>query len=743
MKNKFVCGSIWTFFGAIQPIFLTGRPSLLRGNPELIGSSSQAHIEILAATSVSSSTVDSYPTFADALRSTGAGDGSSESVIVLDSDPRPPLRHTIQVDTADPTKSLEDGRPTKRQRLHEAPSDALEATASTSTNVNPPTPGGSPKDKVDESIAALLNAPVNPDEFWSIFSDIPEASTSVPDHSRIKEPRVPDNSKNGDATRPIANAPKPDIDLSDQHGARKKNPIEVIAPTRPPQLAVSEGAPYPQSTKGIGPIPSYFYADVIPFYKSSQTKISKIYNGIVSHVPKTRWNDFEFCEGTKLRDKWFEYVPADMIFSTSPTSNTKLERMVWILDRHDFYQSSTRIKKLLLTLLEWIISQQTMFSSKWNARLTSMALERKSILSWVEKETFFPRESLPVIGRVQPHQLHKGFGNVQQWIIWYLHFQDPKSAYLTATAVFGLWLKIHHPKRWQNLMRINSCFWYLMTYYARDDTIPQYMNNLELFRPGKPNQPPDLGVIELNQLRKSTQELQFNHLIIKFRIQPQDILRQENLILDKLFDFHKRIGHVAKEFYTPEEGNSISTKEIYGISALLQTNKNSVTGETSFSIRLIDNSKNIIDSEIISTRLKNILESLRWWHENFNKGLELKGISPVFDPHQSFLKWLDGKLFESKYSLPVFGFINLKSEDIVEGPLGFGTMQKFLINCLTTTPLSDSEPTTATDSLSILSYWYHSYHPKFWKTHIKDNRKFMDYLTKGLVNSCKPSHQIC
>ncbi|KAI9606307.1 hypothetical protein KEM48_002020 [Puccinia striiformis f. sp. tritici PST-130] len=70
-------------------------------------------------------------------------------------------------------------------------------------------------------------------------------------------------------------------------------------------------------------------------------------------------------------------------------------------------------------------------------------------------------------------------------------------------------------------------------------------------------------------------------------------------------------------------------------------------------------------------RLQDFLESLRWWHENFNQGLKLSGGRPIENAHKHLLECLERILFEGKHSLPVFGFINANLHDIVDGPPAF------------------------------------------------------------------------
>ncbi|WAR56976.1 hypothetical protein PtB15_8B20 [Puccinia triticina] len=250
----------------------------LAKNAELIGSSWQAPI-MIPEDCASDATLQPHSSFAEPVQPIRTDDGSlisqlndalllgqtiecespllylpnpHESAPVLDSlkHAHPSHYHSFQVGSTDAREAKEHQslRPMKRQRLY---SDALETTTSTSANPNSPPSVASARDIADEEfVASLLNDPMDFDEFGQrLFSDFPEASTSVLDQSRV----VPASHHQLPAD---SSASRPNLDLSGQHetGIDKPRTRQIIDLTGSLKVESTTGessSTYPTSGKEL------------------------------------------------------------------------------------------------------------------------------------------------------------------------------------------------------------------------------------------------------------------------------------------------------------------------------------------------------------------------------------------------------------------------------------------------------------------------------------------------------------
>ncbi|KNE92313.1 hypothetical protein PSTG_14272 [Puccinia striiformis f. sp. tritici PST-78] len=615
--------------------------------------------------------------------------------------------HEPHVDMVDPLikSEVDERRPTrKRPRLTEKSPVTLENIPSTSAG---PHPSAQDEFLSDDNLsAALLKDLAEQGELPMMLSDFPEASTSMLD-----------SSKNQHAT--------PDPATPGQHIHGKDKLIETATSERTQHPRMERALALAGKAAGIGPIPASFKIDVFPFV-NAEDNARKAYTTIASFVPMFPLEDTDTHQVLTHKFKGFEYLPVRMV------ERKGKDVMIRIIDRDNSYLPTTNIRGLLIHWLECLISLQYLVARGSQLDLKARTEEYKELLSWTTVEMFFPKESLPVVGAVRSEQLQKGFGLVQRWIIWYLYSEDPKKAHLTAIAILGIWYKTHRPEQWQKCMKINSCFWSVISGFTSHlmERIPNLKKVDITERSTKI--PPQLGSLKLDALKKSVRKLQLNHLIIKFRTQQEEIVNKEKSILDRFLNLYKELDKISEEVKAGS-AHSIPTRKINGVSCLFEPSKNLERSEDTFAIRHIDNLNQIIPTEIIHQRLQDFLESLRWWHEILNQGLKLWGGRPIENAHQCLLECLEGILFEAKHSLPVFGFINANLHDIVDGPPAFGNMQLFLIHLLTDT--TSSEPTLATNSITFTSYWYHSYFNKrFWQNYLKKNQDLVNYIMTGLAH---------
>ncbi|POW00088.1 hypothetical protein PSTT_13376 [Puccinia striiformis] len=735
IKNKLLGGFSCIFLGYIRPILSVDGMNAPE-NLELIGSTS-SHVPIAAVETIAAGSrpTQSHQLYPEALMLIGIDDDTHSGIFGQSLDdhqdqvdsplinfseiPEPsewsPSRstndlhheHEPHVDMVDPLikSEVDKRRPAKkRPRLTGKSPVTLENIPSTSAGPHPSAQNEFLSD--DNPSAALLKDLAEQGELPMMLSDFPEASTSMLD-----------SSKNQHAT--------PDPATPGQHIHGKDKLIEIATSERTQQPRMERALALVGKAAGIGPIPTSFKIDVFPFV-NAEDDARRACTTIASFVPMFPLEDTDTHQVLTHKFKGFEYLPVRMV------ERKGKDVMIRIIDRDNVYLSTTKIRGLLIHWLECLISLQHLVARGSKLDPQARTEEYKDLLSWTTFDMFFSKKSLPVVGAVRSEQLQKGFGLVQRWIMWYLYSEDPKKAHITSIAILGIWYKTHRPEQWHKFMKINSCFWSVISSFTSHvmERMPNRVNKVDITERST-NVPPQLGSLKIDALKKSVNELQLNHLIIKFRIQQEEIVNKEKSILDRFLNLYKELDKISEEVKAGS-AHSIPTRKIYGVSCLFEPSKNLERSEDTFAIRHIDNLNQIIPTEIMHQRLQDFLESLRWWHENFNQGLKLSGGRPIENAHKYLLECLERILFEGKHSLPVFGFINANLHDIVDGPPAFGNMHLFLIHLLTDT--TSSEPTLATNSITFLSYWYHSYFNKrFWENYLKKNQDLMDYIMKGLA----------
>ncbi|KAA1126540.1 hypothetical protein PGTUg99_026262 [Puccinia graminis f. sp. tritici] len=491
---------------------------------------------------------------------------------------------------------------------------------------------------------------------------------------------------------------------------------------------------------GLGPIPDSFNVDKIPFFESRYVEFDNL-SRLTEWLPEFQRIKAK-ANSNSEEQLSLKYLPVVMLPFVGRSVGNDSVNSLRVVNQEIFYESDRKIGQLVETLRYWLFSHHYRLSKRLGISDYARVQDRKSMHEWFRQGLFKPLHSLPATGNVDRAARKKGLGLFQRWVIWYLYSEDlERTASITAAALNGLWRKDVAQYQWQMIMEENDCFWTFVSTHVPE--LDQEGKGV-IFPPFKPkkhaNQLPHLGMMDMKDL-PLRDALQFTNLIIKSPAPQEEILNIEKAIVNKIKNIYGAVEEVNKEGSTP----SIPPTRFFEMRAILEPAVESGTNKLGFKIRLIDEKSEKIPLETSEERLKEMLESFRWWHENLQLGLKQSGIPLIPNSHQLFLEWLETILYGEDNSLPVFGFIDLNNGMIIsQGPPAFGIIQRFVIHRLATDPsvkiiLEDGPSSagvltsSATDEMAVLSHWYHLQFGRFWRAHLRDKVKLMEIYKKGLA----------